>query len=82
MTQLPGHLPKQVLGLCNSFVLHKLTDPQVVATLRRTVGGVDDGLWDRLPNLAPGQAVASFPHFTRPLMVSIDPAPGKLRMAD
>lgn len=82
VTQLPTHLPKQVLGLCNSFVLHKLTDPQVVATLRRTVGGVDDGLWDRLPNLAPGQAVASFPHFTRPLMVSIDPAPGKLRMAD
>ncbi len=82
VTQLPAHMPKQVLGLCNSFVLHKLTDPQVVATLRRTVGGVDDGLWDRLPNLAPGQAVASFPHFTRPLLVSVDPAPGKLRMAD
>ncbi|MBX9581442.1 MAG: ATP-binding protein [Gemmataceae bacterium] len=82
VTQLPAHLPKQVLGLCNSFVLHKLTDPQVVATLRRTVGGVDDGLWDRLPDLAPGQAVASFPHFTRPLLVSVDPAPGKLRMAD
>jgi DNA helicase HerA-like ATPase len=82
VTQLPAHLPKSVLGLCNSFVLHKLTDPQVVATLRRTVGGVDDGLWDRLPGLAPGQAVASFPHFGRPLLVSVDPAPGKLRMAD
>ena len=82
VTQLPAHLPRQVLGLCNSFVLHKLTDPQVVATLRRTVGGVDEGLWDRLPGLAPGQAVAAFPHFTRPLLVSIDPAPGKLRMAD
>jgi hypothetical protein len=82
VTQLPGHLPKQVLGLCNSFVLHKLTDPQVVATLRRTVGGVDDGLWDRLPGLAPGQAVVSFPHMARPLLVSVDPAPGKLRMVD
>jgi DNA helicase HerA-like ATPase len=82
VTQLPGHLPKQVLGLCNSFVLHKLTDPQVVANLKRTVGGVDDGLWDRLPGLAPGQAVASFPHFTRPMLVSVDPAPGKLRLTD
>ena len=82
VTQLPAHLPRQVLGLCNSFILHKLTDPQVVAGLRRTVGGVDEGLWDRLPGLAPGQAVAAFPHFTRPLLVSIDPAPGKLRMAD
>ena len=71
-----------MLGLCNSFVLHKLTDPQVVATLRRTVGGVDGGLWDRLPGLAPGQAVVSFPHMTRPLLVSIDPAPGKLRLTD
>jgi len=82
VTQLPAHLPKQVLGLCNSFILHKLTDPGVVGMLKRTVGGVDDGLWDRLPGLAPGQAIASFPHFTRPLMVSIDPAPGKLRMSE
>lgn len=82
VTQLPAHLPKQVLSLCNSFVLHKLQDPHVVGLLRRTVGGVDEGLWDRLPNLAPGQAVVSFPHFTRPLLVSIDPATCKLRMAE
>jgi DNA helicase HerA-like ATPase len=82
VTQLPAHLPKQVLSLCNSFVLHKLQDPHVVGLLRRTVGGVDEGLWDRLPNLAPGQAVVSFPHFTRPLLVSIDPAACKLRMAE
>ena len=82
VTQLPAHLPRQVLGLCNSFVVHKLTDPHVVATLRRTVGGVDDGLWDRLPGLAPGQAVAAFPHLARPLLVSVDPAQAKLRMTD
>jgi len=82
VTQLPGHLPKQVLGLCNSFVLHKLTDPSVVSVLKRTVPGVEDALWDRLPALAAGQAIASFPHLTRPLLVSVDPAPGKLRMVD
>lgn len=82
VTQLPAHLPKQVLGLCNSFILHKLQDPQVVTLLKRTVGGVDEGLWDRLPNLAPGQAVVSFPHFARPLLVSIDPSPAKLRMTE
>jgi DNA helicase HerA-like ATPase len=82
VTQLPAHLPKQVLGLCNSFILHKLTDPFVVNQLKRQVGGVDDGLWDRLPGLAPGQAVASFPHLTRPVLVSIDPAPCQLRMTE
>jgi DNA helicase HerA-like ATPase len=82
VTQLPAHLPKQVLGLCNSFVIHKLKDPQVVTLLKRMVGDVDEGLWARLPNLAAGQAVVSFPHFARPLLVSIDPSQAKLKLTD
>ena len=69
VTQLPQHLPRQIFGLVNSYILHKITDPQVVATLRKTVSGIDEGLWDRLPGLAPGQAIVSFPHMTRPLLV-------------
>lgn len=82
VTQLPSHLPKQVLGLCNSFVIHKLKDPQVVTMLKRMVGDVDEVLWDRVPNLAAGQAVVSFPHFARPLLVSVDPSAAKLKMSD
>ena len=82
VTQLPQHLPRQLFGLVNSYVLHKITDPQVVSTLHRTVSGIDEGLWKRLSGLAPGQAVVSFPHMTRPLLVSIDPTPAKLRLVD
>lgn len=82
VTQLPQHLPRSVLGLCNSFVLHKLTDSAVIAGLRKSIGGIDDGLWDRLPALAPGQAVVAMPHLTRPLLVDVDPAAGKLRMQE
>jgi hypothetical protein len=82
VTQLPQHLPRQLLGLVNSFILHKITDPQVVAALQRTVGGIDEALWGRLPALAPGQAIVSFPHLARPLLVAVDPAPCKLRMMD
>jgi DNA helicase HerA-like ATPase len=82
VTQLPQHLPRAVLGLVNNFLIHKLTDPQVIAALRRTVSGIDEGLWTRLSGLAPGQAIASFGHMTRPLLVSIDPAGAKLRMVD
>ena len=82
VTQLPQHLPRQVFGLVNSYILHKLSDPQVVSMLQRTVSGIDEGLWKRLPGLAPGQAIVSFPHMTRPLLVSIDPAPAKLRLID
>lgn len=82
VTQLPQHLPREVFGLVNSYILHKITDPQVVSTLERSVSGIDESLWRRLPSLAPGQAIVSFPHMTRPLLVAIDPAPSKLRLVD
>ncbi|WP_020469386.1 ATP-binding protein [Zavarzinella formosa] len=82
VTQLPQHLPRQVLGLCNNFILHKLTDPQVVSTLAKTVPGIDPGLWARLPALAPGQAVVSFGHMTRPLLTAMNPTTCQLRMVD
>jgi DNA helicase HerA-like ATPase len=82
VTQLPQHLPRQVLALCNNFILHKLTDPQVVNGLRHTVSGVDESLWSRLPGLAPGQAIVSMGHMARPILTSIHPAPCKLRMVE
>ncbi|MGL4550772.1 MAG: ATP-binding protein, partial [Gemmataceae bacterium] len=44
VTQLPQHLPREVLAMCNNFILHKLTDPQVIASLRHTVSGVEESL--------------------------------------
>lgn len=82
VTQLPQNLPRQVFGLVNSYIMHKITDPQVISALKRTMSGIDESLWNRLPGLAPGQAIVSFPHMTRPLLVSIDPTPAKLRLVD
>jgi DNA helicase HerA-like ATPase len=82
VTQLPQHLPRQLFGLVNSYVLHKITDPQVVSDLQRTISGIDDGLWRKLPGLAPGQAIAAFPHLARPLLIAVDPAPARLRLVD
>ncbi|HZS00046.1 MAG TPA: ATP-binding protein [Chloroflexota bacterium] len=82
VTQLPQNLPRQVFGLVNSYILHKTTDPDVVSTLQRTVSGIDEGLWRQLPGLAPGQAIVSFPHLARPLLVSVDPTPALLRLVD
>jgi len=82
VTQLPQHLPRQVFGLVNSYILHKITDPHVVSTLRQTVSGIDDGLWKRIAGLAPGQAIVSFPHMARPLLISVDPTPAELRLVD
>jgi len=82
ITQLPQHLPDEVIGLINNWVLHKINDSNVVSRLRRSIGGIDAALWDRLPNLAPGQAIVSFTSLARPLLVAIDPTPCKLQMVE
>ncbi|MDN5211615.1 ATP-binding protein [Fulvivirgaceae bacterium BMA12] len=82
VTQLPQHLPNEVLGLINNYILHKISDADVISRLKRSAGGIDQALWNRLPNLAPGQAIASFASWRRPLLVAVDPTPCKLLMID
>lgn len=82
VTQLPQHLPDEVLGLINNYILHKISDSNVIARLKRSIGGIDEGLWKRLPNLAPGQAIVSIASMSRPLLVAINPTPSHLRMVD
>jgi DNA helicase HerA-like ATPase len=82
VTQFPQHLPNEVLGLLNNFIIHKITDSTVLSRMQRTIGSIDESLWNRVPRLAPGQALASFSSFSRPLMVAIDPAPCKRLLVD
>lgn len=82
VTQLPSHLPDEVLGLVNNWILHKLTDTGVVGRLRKVVPGVNEATWNSLSNPAPGQALCSFTHIARPVMATVDPSPCQLRMVD
>lgn len=82
VTQLPQHLPPEVLALLNNFIIHKITDGAVINQLKKSVGSIDESLWSRVSRLAPGQALVSFSNFTRPLMVAVDPAPVKRLLVD
>jgi DNA helicase HerA-like ATPase len=82
ITQLPQHLPEEVMGLINNWILHKIGDAGVVNRLKRSIGGINEALWRHLSSLAPGQAVVSFTTLARPLQVSMDPTPCKLLMVD
>jgi DNA helicase HerA-like ATPase len=82
VTQLPQHLPDEVLGLINNHVLHAVRDPGVVQRLARQVPGLDRGQWRRLTALAPGQAIVSLATAARPVVAQIDPAPCRLRLVD
>ncbi|MEW8143904.1 MAG: ATP-binding protein [Candidatus Thiodiazotropha endolucinida] len=82
ITQLPQHLPDEVLGLVNNWVFHKIADEGVINRLRKSVGGIDASLWRALPALAPGQAVVSFTSMYRPMQIAVDPTPCKLLMVE
>lgn len=81
VTQLPQQLPPEVLGLVNNYILHKVS-ARVVNDLAENFSEVDDALWRRLPGLAAGLAIVRFEGMTRPLLVTIDPAPCRLGLVD
>lgn len=82
ITQLPQHLPEEVMGLINNWILHKIGDANVVNRLKRSIGGINEAQWRHLSSLAPGQAVVSFTTLARPLQASMDPTPCKLLMVE
>ena len=82
ITQLPQHLPDEVLALINNWVLHKVQDVNVINRLRRVIPGVDEAMWRSMPAQPPGEAIVSFTHLKRPVTVSMDASPCKLRMVE
>ena len=82
VTQHPQQLPDDLLGLMNNYVLHRINDSNTIGRLRRSIGGIDAGLWDRVTSLAPGQAVVNFTHLSRAMLVTVDPTQSRLRMAE
>ena len=82
ITQLPQHLPDEVLSLINNWILHKITDTQTIARLRRTIPALSDPVSHLLPTLPPGHSLTSFPTLPRPLPIVLDPSPCRLLMVE
>ncbi len=82
VTQLPQHLPNEVLGLINNYIVHKIADSGVIDRLKRSISGIDKAQWNMVSGLAPGQALVSLTSMTRPLLVSIDPTPCRLQLVE
>lgn len=63
-------------------MLHKINDANVVSHLRRSIGGIDQALWDLYVSLSSGQAIVSFISLTRPVLTTVDPIPCRLLMIE
>jgi hypothetical protein len=77
-SQRPSELSKTVLSQCNSFVVHRLQNPEDLWYFKQIVPGIYEKLLDQLPALAPQHALVLGEAIRAPALVrvrDVDPAP-------
>lgn len=77
-SQRPSELSKTVLSQCNSFIVHRLQNPEDLRYFREIVPGIYGQLLDQLPALAPRSALVLGECVQAPALVEIreaDPLP-------
>ncbi|MEK6323452.1 MAG: restriction endonuclease subunit S [Acidobacteriota bacterium] len=77
-SQRPSELSKTVLSQCNSFIVHRLQNPEDLRYFREIVPGIYGQLLDQLPALAPQTALVLGECVQAPALVEMreaDPVP-------
>lgn len=77
-SQRPSELSKTVLSQCNSFIVHRLQNPEDLRYFREIVPGIYGQLLDQLPALAPRSALVLGECVQAPALVEMrecDPVP-------
>jgi uncharacterized protein len=77
-SQRPSELSKTVLSQCNSFIVHRLQNPEDLRYFREIVPGIYGQLLDQLPALAPRTALVLGECVQAPVLVEMreaDPTP-------
>ena len=77
-SQRPSELSKTVLSQCNSFIVHRLQNPEDIRYFRDVVPGIYKAIFDQLPALAPQTALVLGECVPAPMLVKIrdvDPKP-------
>ena len=70
-SQRPSELSKTVLSQCNSFVVHRLQNPEDLRYFREIVPGIYGQLLDQLPALAPRSALVLGECVQAPVLVEM-----------
>lgn len=77
-SQRPSELSKTVLSQCNSFIVHRLQNPEDIRYFRDVVPGIYKPIFEQLPALAPQTALVLGECVSAPMLVKIrdvDPRP-------
>lgn len=74
VTQQPAHLPSELLELCNTRIMHRMSSTSNINVLKESTGNVPDSLWETLPSLGRGEAIVASPRYGRAIIAKIRPA--------
>lgn len=77
VTQQPAHLPPELLELCNTRIIHRISSSSNIEVLRESTGNVPDGLWNTVPSLGTGESILSSHKYSRALSVLMRPTASK-----
>jgi len=81
-SQRPSELSRTVLAQCNSFIVHRIQNPDDQEYFKSVISGVSRELLDQLPALAQQQAVVMGDCVSLPLQVRINDVNPKPRSDD
>ncbi len=73
VSQQPALVPSELIELCNTRFMHRISSEPNIQTLRNSTGSVPDSLWKLLPSLGNGEVLISSPKFYHAVIAQIRP---------
>ena len=73
VSQQPALVPSELIELCNTRFMHRITSEPNIQALRNSTGNVPDSLWNLLPSLGNGEVLISSPRFYHAIVAQIRP---------
>ena len=70
-SQRPSELSKTVLSQCNSFIVHRLQNPEDLRYFKEIVPGIYGPMLDQIPALAPQTALVLGQYVSAPALVKV-----------
>jgi DNA helicase HerA-like ATPase len=73
VSQQPALVPSELIELCNTRIMHRISSEPNIRVLQNSTGNVPDSLWSLLRSLGNGQALISSPKFHHAVIAQIRP---------
>jgi len=77
VSQQPALVPSELIELCNTRFIHRVSSTPNIEVLRQSTGNVPDSLWSILLSLGKGEALVSSPSFDHAVITQIRPNKSK-----